>query len=39
LPNEWDDVTCALAGTGRLALTAAQRATLGPDADRFPLFG
>lgn len=39
LPLGWDDETYALKGTGRLGLTEAERASLGPAADRFPLFG
>jgi uncharacterized protein (TIGR03083 family) len=39
LPGEWDDQTCALKGTGRAPLTAQDRVTLGPLADRLPLFG
>jgi uncharacterized protein (TIGR03083 family) len=39
LPASWDDVSCALKGTGRLPLTSEDRATLGADAERFPLFG
>ena len=39
LPADWDDETCALKGTGRIALTEADRAALGPAADRIPLFG
>jgi hypothetical protein len=39
LPASWDDVTAALRGTGREALTEADRAALGPGAVRFPLFG
>lgn len=39
LPAGWDDVTCALKGTGREPLTEADRAALGPIAARFPLFG
>jgi hypothetical protein len=35
----WDDLTYALKGTGRLPLTAEDRAALGPQADRLPLFG
>ena len=35
----WDDETYVLKGTGRLALTEAERAGLGPAASRFPLFG
>lgn len=35
----WDDETYALKGTGRQQLTEAERATLGPLATRFPLFG
>jgi hypothetical protein len=38
-PIDWDDVTYTLVGTGRVALTPDQRAALGTDADRFPLFG
>jgi hypothetical protein len=39
LPGGWDDVTAAGRGTGREALTAEDRADLGPAADAFPLFG
>ena len=35
----WDDETYVLKGTGRLALTEAERTRLGPTAARFPLFG
>jgi hypothetical protein len=35
----WDDTTYALKGTGREALTPADRARLRDLADRFPLFG
>jgi hypothetical protein len=35
----WDERTYVLKGTGRLPLSAADRTSLGPDADRFPLFG
>lgn len=35
----WDDQAYALKGTGRLALSDAERSDLGPAADRFPLFG
>jgi hypothetical protein len=38
-PDSWDDLTYALKGTGRLALTDSERARLGPAAQRFPLFG
>jgi hypothetical protein len=38
-PVDWDDTYYARAGTGRIPLTDADRARLGPDADRFPLFG
>ena len=38
-PPEWDDTHYARVGTGRAALTDAERAVLGPAADRFPLFG
>jgi hypothetical protein len=39
LPAGWDDVTAALTGTGRVPLSDADRAALGPAAGRFPLFG
>jgi Mycothiol maleylpyruvate isomerase N-terminal domain len=39
LPDSWDDTTCALKGTGRLELTASERADLGPLAAKLPLFG
>lgn len=35
----WDDREYALKGTGRLALSPADRAVLAPVAGRFPLFG
>ena len=35
----WDDETYVLKGTGRLNLTEAECAGLGPAAGRFPLFG
>ena len=35
----WPDIHYARVGTGRLPLTADERAALGPLADRFPLFG
>ncbi len=35
----WGDETYVLKGTGRIALTEAERAQLGPAAGRFPLFG
>jgi hypothetical protein len=38
LPAAWDDVTAALKGTGREALTEQDRQALGPLAARFPLF-
>ena len=38
-PAEWDEVTYALKGTGRLPLTGGERDALGPLAERFPLFG
>lgn len=38
-PASWDDTRYALVGTGRAALSAAEREALGPYADRFPLFG
>jgi hypothetical protein len=39
LPQEWDDTTAALTGTGRRPLAAEDRAALGDGAARFPLFG
>jgi len=39
VPLEWDDAHYARAATGRAPLTAAERAALGPDADRLPLLG
>jgi hypothetical protein len=39
LPDGWDDVTCALKGTGRVPLTAADRSAAGLLAERLPLFG
>jgi hypothetical protein len=39
VPVEWSDEHYALAGTGRLPLTAGEQAVLGADAERFPLFG
>ena len=39
LPAAWDAVSSALKGTGRVTLTGADRAVLGADAERFPLFG
>jgi hypothetical protein len=38
-PAGWDDATAARRGTGREPLTDDDRATLGPAAGRFPLFG
>jgi len=35
----WDEQTYVLKGTGRLPLSDADRTSLGPQADRFPLFG
>jgi Mycothiol maleylpyruvate isomerase N-terminal domain len=37
LPAHWDDATCALTGTGRLPVSAADAAVLGPLAGRLPL--
>ncbi|MEU3294656.1 maleylpyruvate isomerase N-terminal domain-containing protein [Streptomyces longwoodensis] len=37
-PVEWTDEHYARVGTGRAPLTDAERAALGADADRFPLF-
>jgi uncharacterized protein (TIGR03083 family) len=39
VPAGWDDVTYALKATGRVPLTAGDRACLGVLADRFPLLG
>ena len=39
VPVGWDDATYARKGTGRTALDAGERALLGADAARFPLFG
>jgi hypothetical protein len=39
MTGPWDDVTYALKGTGRLPVTPADRAAIGPLADRLPLFG
>jgi hypothetical protein len=39
LPTDWDDGTAARRGTGREALSAADRAELGAAAAAFPLFG
>jgi Mycothiol maleylpyruvate isomerase N-terminal domain len=39
VPGEWDDITYALMGTGRLPLTGEEARALGPLAQRFPLFG
>jgi len=38
VPVTWDDAHYARAGTGRAPLTGAERAALGADAARFPLF-
>jgi hypothetical protein len=38
-PADWDDVTYALKATGRVPLTAGDRARLGVPATRFPLLG
>jgi hypothetical protein len=37
LPADWDDAACALKGTGRLPVTAADTALLGPLAVKLPL--
>ncbi len=39
LPGPWDDISYALKGTGRVPVTPADRAEIGPLADRLPLFG
>ena len=39
LPASWDDVTCALKGTGRQPVSQADQSALGPAAGRLPLFG
>jgi hypothetical protein len=38
-PADWSDERYARAGTGRAALTEAERAALGAAAERLPLFG
>jgi hypothetical protein len=38
LPASWDDVSCALKGTGRVPLDSADRAELGALAGRLPVF-
>jgi hypothetical protein len=38
VPVDWDDEHYARAATGRLPLTEEERAALGSDADRIPLF-
>ncbi len=38
-PTDWDDARYALIGTGREPLTDAERAALGSDAAKLPLFG
>jgi hypothetical protein len=37
LPAHWDDATCALNGTGRLPVSPADAAAIGPLAGRLPL--
>jgi hypothetical protein len=37
LPADWDDAACALKGTGRLPVSAADTALLGPLAGQLPL--
>ncbi len=39
LPTAWTLSETVLKGTGRAPFTAADRAVLGPDAARLPLFG
>jgi hypothetical protein len=39
LPTDWSPADAVLKGTGRSPLTEADRAALGPEAERFPLFG
>jgi uncharacterized protein (TIGR03083 family) len=39
LPGDWDDVTYALKGTGRIPVSESDRATIGALADRLPLIG
>lgn len=39
MPGPWDDASYALKGTGRVPVTPADRAEIGPLADRMPLFG
>ena len=39
LAASWDDVTCALKGTGRLTISQADQSALGPAEGKLPLFG
>jgi hypothetical protein len=39
LPADWDDITCALKGTGRLPVSQADQSALGAAAGKLPLFG
>jgi uncharacterized protein (TIGR03083 family) len=39
LPGDWDDVTYALKGTGRIPVSESDRASIGALADRLPLIG
>jgi hypothetical protein len=39
MPGNWDDVSYALKGTGRVPVSPADRVELGPLADLLPLFG
>ena len=39
LPTDWDDMTCALKGTGRVPVSTDDSAALGPLAARLPLVG
>jgi len=39
LPGDWDDLTYALKGTGRVPVSESDRASIGALADRLPLIG
>jgi hypothetical protein len=39
MPGNWDDISYALKGTGRVQVTDSDRATIGHLADRLPLIG
>ena len=39
MPGDWDDVTYALKGAGRVPVSESDRASIGALADRLPLIG